>query len=122
MFEIADGSVVDHRGRVVDDRGIGSAVSTAERVALALAAILAVVGVLAIARTRSATGPGRAGRRIPVGPLFLWLVPILMIATALPIAGLPRYRLPADPFLLILAAIGVVWLRDHLTARRPGMP
>jgi hypothetical protein len=30
--------------------------------------------------------------------------------------------LPADPFLLILAAIGVVWLRDHLTARRPGMP
>lgn len=35
-----------------------------------------------------------------------------MILTAIPIAGLPRYRLPADPFLLILAAIGIVWIRD----------
>jgi len=51
--------------------------------------------------------------RIPQGPLFLWLVPILMILAAAPIAGLPRYRLPADPFLLILAAIGLVWILDR---------
>lgn len=114
MFEIADGSVVDHLGRVVDDRGIGSAVSTADRVALALAAVLALFGVLAIARTRRAGGR----HRIPAGPLFLWLVPILMIATAIPIAGLPRYRLPADPFLLILAAIGAVWVAERLTRRK----
>jgi hypothetical protein len=43
------------------------------------------------------------------------LVPILMVLVAVPIAGLPRYRLPADPFLLILAAIGLAWLWD----RRP---
>jgi hypothetical protein len=60
---------------------------------------------------------------VPAGPFFLWLVPILMIATAVPIAGLPRYRLPADPFLLILAAIGTIWLAgrfDGARARRFG--
>jgi hypothetical protein len=33
-----------------------------------------------------------------------------MIVVSAPFAGLPRYRLAADPFLLILAAIGLTWL------------
>jgi hypothetical protein len=39
-----------------------------------------------------------------------------MILVATPIAGLPRYRLPADPFLLILAAIGLTWAWSLLRA------
>jgi 4-amino-4-deoxy-L-arabinose transferase-like glycosyltransferase len=113
LFEIAGGSVVDADGEVVAERGIGSATPAAERIGLVFAVILAAVGAVAMARSR----PREAGRppRIPRGPLFFWLVPILMILVATPIAGLPRYRLPVDPFLLILAAIGLTWLWD----RRP---
>lgn len=108
LFEISGGSVVDANGKAVTDRGIGSADPTSERIGLAIAAMLAVLGAIAMARSRP-RGGGQP-RRIPHGPLFLWLVPILMILVAAPIAGLPRYRLPADPFLLILAAISLAWL------------
>jgi 4-amino-4-deoxy-L-arabinose transferase-like glycosyltransferase len=111
LFEVVGGSVVDAQGRTVDDRGIGSAVSTAERVGIAIAIILAVVGVIAMVRSKPEDDDQPP--RIPHGPLFLWLVPILMLLIAAPIAGLPRYRLPADPFLLMLAAIGVAWLLDR---------
>lgn len=119
MFEISGGSVVDARGREVNQRGIGSAVPASERAGLAVAAVLGILGLLAILRSGWRELPG--GRRAPLlprGPLFLWLVPVLMILTAAPIAGLPRYRLPADPFLLILAAIGLVWLWDRAALRR----
>ncbi len=118
LFEIEGGSVVDAEGRVVADRGIGSATPTAERIGLAIIVILALLGVVAIVRSkpRGPDGPPR----IPRGPLFLWLVPILMILIAAPIAGLPRYRLPADPFLLILAAIGLTAAWDRLRPVEPG--
>jgi 4-amino-4-deoxy-L-arabinose transferase-like glycosyltransferase len=114
LFEIAGGSVVDTQGNPVSTRGIGSARPVAERVGIALAGVLAAIGVVAIVRSRrlAAGGPPR----IPTGPLYLWLVPILVIAAALPLLGLPRYRLPADPFLLILAAIGATWLWDRGSA------
>lgn len=111
LFEVVGGSVVDAQGEIVDDRGIGSAVSTAERVGIAIAIILALVGVIAMVRSKPEDDDQPS--RIPHGPLFLWLVPILMLLIAAPIAGLPRYRLPADPFLLMLAAIGVAWLWDR---------
>ena len=119
LFEVVGGSVVDAHGETVDDRGIGSAVSTGERIAIVIAVILAMLGVAAIWRSRS-RDPSLPPK-IPYGPLFLWLVPILMILVAAPIAGLPRYRLPADPFLLILAAIGLAWVSDRGPAgpRRP---
>lgn len=118
LFEVTGGSVVDAGGEVVAERGIGSATPAAERIGLAFAVILAAVGVVAMARSR----PREAGRppRIPRGPLFFWLVPILMILAATPIAGLPRYRLPADPFLLILAAVGLTWLWDQRPDARGG--
>ena len=121
MFEVAGGSVVDANGRQVNQRGIGSAVPASERVGLALAGALAVLGLLAILGSESRELPG-GGRvpRVPRGPLFLWLVPVLMILTAMPVAGLPRYRLPSDPFLLTLAAIGTVWLGERLNRRRGG--
>jgi len=114
LFEIAGGSVVDDEGHVVDDRGIGSADPAAERIGIAIAAALALLGVFALVRSNSRSRSGNTPPDIPSGPLFLWLVPILMIFVAAPIAGLPRYRLPADPFMLILAAIGVGWLWDRI--------
>lgn len=116
LFEISRGSVVDDEGHVADDRGIGSADPTIERVGLALAAMLAAVGLFAMLRTRRRAGEGRQPPLIPRGPLFLWAVPILMIIVSAPFAGLPRYRLAADPFLLILAAIGLTWLWGRLAA------
>lgn len=109
MFEVVGGSVVDPITGRVEVRGIGSDDPWVERAGLVLAGLLAAVWIFAIARSRR---PG--ARRIPTGPLFLWLVPILLIAVAIPINGLPRQRTPVDPFLLILAAIGLGWLWDRL--------
>jgi 4-amino-4-deoxy-L-arabinose transferase-like glycosyltransferase len=116
LFEIAGGSVVDDEGHVVNDRGIGSADPTVERIGIAIAGAFALLGAFAIFRSRSQSRSRDLPPLVPSGPPFLWLVPILMILVAAPIAGLPRYRLPADPFLLILAAIGVAWLWDQITA------
>jgi 4-amino-4-deoxy-L-arabinose transferase-like glycosyltransferase len=113
LFELTGGSVVDEHGHAVADRGIGSADPTGERIGIALAALLALVGIVAILKSRSRSRAEGGPPRVPSGPLFLWLIPILMILIAMPIAGLPRYRLPADPFLLILAAIGLTALWDR---------
>jgi hypothetical protein len=114
MFEITGGSVVGARGQVLSEASIGSADPASERVGLGIVAALAIAGVLAILRSRprfATTGP----REVPRGPLFLWLLPALILVTCMPIGGLPRYRLPVDPFLIILAAIGLVWLARPLT-------
>jgi 4-amino-4-deoxy-L-arabinose transferase-like glycosyltransferase len=118
LFEIAGGSVVDTHGAPVTARGIGSATPGGERAGIALATALAVLGIFGIVRSGRARSAGEPPR-IPHGPLYLWLVPVLVIAAATPLLGLPRYRLPADPFLLILAAIGAVWLWDRWTVRTP---
>ena len=54
----------------------------------------------------------------PRGPLFLWLVPVLMLVGVVLVLGTPRYRAPLDPFIVVLAALGVV----TLAARRRGAP
>ena len=129
LFEVAGGSVVGAHnvdGQLVADprvvavgRGIGSATPAAERVGLVLAGVLALLGIFAIVRSRPSRDADRAERRrVPRGPWFLWLVPIVMIVAAAPVNGLPRYRTPADPFLLILAAIGLIWIWDRTSATR----
>ena len=73
--------------------------------------LLALVGVVAEAR-----------RLLPRRALFaVWAVPILNIAPALVIYGLARYRAPADPFLVMLAAVGIVALLGRV-ARRSANP
>jgi 4-amino-4-deoxy-L-arabinose transferase-like glycosyltransferase len=115
MFELSGGSVVGSHGEPVDQRGIGSQDPLSERVGLALAAILAALGVTAIVRSGRAAG----GRRlIPRGPWFMWAIPILAILTAAPLGGLPRYRLVADPFILLLAGVGASWLASTIAGRR----
>lgn len=59
-----------------------------------------------------------ARRALPRAPLFVWLVPALVLLPALAIYGLPRYRAPADPFLVMFAAVGVVAVADALVRRR----
>jgi 4-amino-4-deoxy-L-arabinose transferase-like glycosyltransferase len=112
MLELTDGSVVDQHGQEVNDRGIGSTTPPAERIGLALAVVLGLVGAVVILRSRATGRASGTPPPIPSGPAFLWLVPAAMLAVAIPIAGVPRYRLPADPFLMILAAIGAIWLMD----------
>jgi hypothetical protein len=60
----------------------------------------AIVGAVLLARRRSSSA---------AGPAFVWLVPVLMVLSAIPIAGDPRYRAPADPFFALLVAVAVVW-------------
>jgi 4-amino-4-deoxy-L-arabinose transferase-like glycosyltransferase len=115
MFEIVGGSVVDRAGRAVTDRGIGSATPATERAGLALVALLALLGTLALVFSRRPRG----GRReqptgLPRGPFFFWLIPAVIIVMTALLNGLPRDRLPADPFLLILAAIGMTVLWDRV--------
>jgi hypothetical protein len=114
LFEIEGGSVVDSDGSVLDQRGIGSADPLSERVGLGLAGLLSIAGVVALVRSRR----DDPGRRIPRGPLFFWLIPVLTILVTALINGLPRDRVPTDPFLLTLAGIGLVWIGTAVSARR----
>jgi 4-amino-4-deoxy-L-arabinose transferase-like glycosyltransferase len=117
LFELSGDSVVEQRGRSVEDRGIGSTTPLAERIGLGLAVPLALLGAILLLRSWSAGRKRDGAPRLPTGPAFLWLVPAVMLAVAIPIAGVPRYRLPADPFLMMLAAIGVLWLLDTYMQR-----
>jgi 4-amino-4-deoxy-L-arabinose transferase-like glycosyltransferase len=71
---------------------------------LALAAPLALIGVVAAWRRR--------------GPGWLWLVPVLLLLSATVVVGETRFRAPIDPFLVLLTALGadavLTWIR------RPG--
>lgn len=64
---------------------------------LYLVLVLAVVGIGAQVTRRPSV---RA-------PWFLWGVPLLLLLPVLAIYGLPRYRAPIDPFIVILGAIGL---------------
>jgi hypothetical protein len=44
-------------------------------------------------------------------------VPIFLLLVSAPINGLPRQRVPIDPFLITLAALGAVWAWDRVAAR-----
>jgi 4-amino-4-deoxy-L-arabinose transferase-like glycosyltransferase len=114
LFEIEGGSVVDSDGSVLDQRGIGSADPASERIGLGLAGLFAIVGAVALIRSRRDDDPRR---RVPRGPLFFWLIPLLTILVTALINGLPRDRVPTDPFLLTLAAIGLVWIGTAVTTR-----
>jgi 4-amino-4-deoxy-L-arabinose transferase-like glycosyltransferase len=65
---------------------------------VALFAILAVI-------MRAAAG----------APWAFWACPLALIAPTLLFLGLTRYRVPADPFVLLLAALGALALREPAT-------
>ena len=84
------------------DYDVGRGLSDASVVAFWLLAMAALAGV--------ATG---VARRVP---WWVWAVPVLLIVPALFIATTMRYRLPADPFLLVVAAGAVVALAERRRA------
>lgn len=57
-------------------------------------------------------------RRGSPGPLWLWAMPVLIVLSVVPLLGPPRYRIPADPFLAILAATALLAAWDRVRGRR----
>ena len=74
-------------------------------VTVVVVALLALAGVVLLVRRR-------------LGPLFVWLVPLILLATTVPIIGSPRYRAVVDPFLIMLAALTLsAWAGGRLSSR-----
>ncbi|MGE4427224.1 MAG: ArnT family glycosyltransferase [Solirubrobacteraceae bacterium] len=66
----------------------------------------------------------RIRRRITLGPWWLWLTPILILLSAAPLVGAPRYRVPLDPFMAMLVGAASVAVVAAVRARRspPAVP
>jgi 4-amino-4-deoxy-L-arabinose transferase-like glycosyltransferase len=105
-LDLAESGVVTTAGEPVTDRGVGASRSWLESAGFYLVGLLAVPGVVVLVRWRE-----------DPGPLFLWLTPLLLVAGLLPIIGLPRYRAPADPFIVMLAAIALAHAWSWLDRR-----
>lgn len=73
---------------------------------------LYLVLVLALFGALTQLGLMRATR----APPFVWLFPVLMVLPAIAVVGLPRYRAPVDPFLVMLAAVALVSVPGRLRA------
>jgi 4-amino-4-deoxy-L-arabinose transferase-like glycosyltransferase len=109
VFEVVHEVDLDflHEGLVLQAVGVGSVVSPVLPVSLYLIVTLALVGVVAELRRP----PSRRA------PPFVWTVPLLMLLPAVAVLGLPRYRAPVDPFLTMLAAVGLVALVRRIALR-----
>lgn len=82
-------------------------------------AILGFYGLAALAIFGALT------RRAREAPRFVWLAPILLFLSVVFVRGAIRFRIPIDPFLILLGAVAVVVLwtvaERRLTSRR-GVP
>jgi 4-amino-4-deoxy-L-arabinose transferase-like glycosyltransferase len=84
--------------------GVEAGPAHAARFAFFALALLALVGALTPAARRA--------------PLFLWTIPVLLVLSALFLNGeTPRFRVLADPFAILLAAVGCVHVVDRLRGR-----
>jgi 4-amino-4-deoxy-L-arabinose transferase-like glycosyltransferase len=70
-----------------------------------------ILGLLALAGAAT-----RAARRAPAA---LWWIPALILLSSLFILGATRYRSPADPFLILLAALAISTGWTRLVRREP---
>lgn len=108
MFELA------HLGRYRDffhdERGLTGGERDVSRAGAWVLALLAVAGVAAmLARPRGSRGP-----------LFVWLVPVLLFLTTVPVNGSPRYRAVIDPYLVLLAGLALAEAGRRLSTRPSG--
>jgi hypothetical protein len=56
----------------------------------------------------------------PLGPAWLWLLPVLAAIVTVPFGGNPRKRLPLDPFLILLASLMICTIVDWARPGRSG--
>ena len=96
LTHLGGGPLVDFTAR---DLNLTRAQVRASQAAFYLLALLALAGALTAAARQA--------------PRWLWLAPLLL-ATLIFIAGLVRYRLPVDVFLVLLAGVGVAAGCDRL--------
>src|SRR5205823_5510051 len=80
------------------EMGVPTKVHRWTRVSVYLMALLALLGIVA----------GRPLRRRR--PAFLWLIPVLLFLAPAFFLGGPRYRIPVDPFLVLVATSGLAVL------------
>ena len=59
---------------------------------------------------------------LKAAPLSLWGMPLAIYLVTVTLLGLTRYRVPADPFLILPAALALVAVWDRLAARLQPMP
>jgi 4-amino-4-deoxy-L-arabinose transferase-like glycosyltransferase len=95
-------------GLVLHALGVQRLVSPLVPVSLYVVVALALIGVAAQA----------GALRSPRAPPFVWAFPLLMVLPAVAVWGLSRYRVPVDPFLVMLAAVGVVAAAEAVSRRR----
>jgi 4-amino-4-deoxy-L-arabinose transferase-like glycosyltransferase len=81
------------------------ALQTPANLSAQLLALLALVGVVAAALRRG---------RVALGPWWLWGLPVLTLVLTVPMVGNPLKRAPLDPFLILLAAVGVSAVASRL--------
>ena len=86
------------------DLGMNPTLSKASTPAFWAVALLAFAGLFTTAARRT--------------PRFVWAVPALLLLTTVFIAAWTRYRIPADPFLIGLAALGLTQLSSVLRRLR----
>jgi 4-amino-4-deoxy-L-arabinose transferase-like glycosyltransferase len=79
---------------------------------LYLIVVLAIVGI----------GAQIGLLRSPRAPPFVWSFPLLLVLPAVVVWGHQRYRAPVDPFLVMLAAVGIVALVEQMAQRAGPVP
>jgi hypothetical protein len=90
------------------DLGMNPTLAEASSYSFYAVALLALAGLTAPAARRT--------------PLFVWLTPALLLLSTVFIAAWTRYRIPADPFIVLLAALGVLQLAAAVKRRRARGP
>lgn len=90
------------------DLGMNPTLAQASSYSFYAVALLALAGLTAPAARRT--------------PLFVWLTPALLLLSTVFIAAWTRYRIPADPFIVLLAALGVLQLAAAVKRRRARRP
>ena len=66
----------------------------------------------------SAVGVASSARRATPARLFLLLATVALAVNPIVLYGAPRYKVPATPFLAMMAAVGLVFLARRLSRLR----
>jgi 4-amino-4-deoxy-L-arabinose transferase-like glycosyltransferase len=95
---------------VYRDLGIGPHLADSAIYGFYVMAGLALLGLVVLLRV--ARDGARSAR---AGPGFLWITPVLLTVSVIVISGTSRYRLPVEPFVILLAAIAVTRFVDRIS-------